>query len=387
MQPVLDLSKTYAVALEGGGAKGGYEIGVWKALDEAGVRVEAVSGTSVGALNGALMTMHAYDKALEAWSNIKMTSVMAIGESEAADLKRMLSGNVPLLELPDYLPKLLGLIDQRGLDVAPLRAWIRQLVDPAAIRSSDISLFVTTVSLTERKGLEIKVNDLDSDDAIFDMLLASAYHPAFKNEPLFDGKQYLDGGAFDSLPLHVLIDNGYRNIIAVRLPGGLGIDRWFRMPDDAHITTIKPNVDLGGTLDFDAERSLFHMKVGYFDTQRALYGLYGRRYYVRRTLSDRNALDWILDRYERGGTEEPLRKRIEQTLPAEARRLDARDGDYYELMLAILEEEALQRGVDPFCIRTDRELMRASADAELARRKAESSDAESTKPKAESAQL
>ena len=57
MQLQFDLSKTYAIALEGGGAKGAYEIGVWQALDEAGVQYNAVSGTSVGALNGALMAM------------------------------------------------------------------------------------------------------------------------------------------------------------------------------------------------------------------------------------------------------------------------------------------------------------------------------------------
>ena len=53
----LDTSKTYAIALEGGGAKGAYEVGVWRALDEAGVRFDAVAGTSVGALNGAMMVM------------------------------------------------------------------------------------------------------------------------------------------------------------------------------------------------------------------------------------------------------------------------------------------------------------------------------------------
>ena len=49
MQLKLDTSKTYAIALEGGGAKGAYEIGAWKALEEAGIKYNAVSGTSVGA--------------------------------------------------------------------------------------------------------------------------------------------------------------------------------------------------------------------------------------------------------------------------------------------------------------------------------------------------
>ena len=66
MECTLDLSRTYAIALEGGGAKGGYEIGVWKALDEAGVKYNAVSGTSVGALNGALMAMRDLPRAIEA---------------------------------------------------------------------------------------------------------------------------------------------------------------------------------------------------------------------------------------------------------------------------------------------------------------------------------
>lgn len=371
MELRLDTSKVYAIALEGGGAKGGYEIGVWQALEEAGVRYAAVSGTSVGALNGALMAMRDFPKAVEAWSNIRMSSIVAVSESEEGDLKKLFGGAMPIGELPEYLPKLLSLLKNRGMDIAPMRAWMRAVIEPERIRTSDVALFVTTVSLSDRKGIEVKVNDLLTDDAVFDMLLASAYHPAFKNEPLSDGKQYLDGGAFDSLPLHVLVENGYKDIIGVRLPGGLGIERRFDLPADVHVSIIKPEIDLGGALDFDADRAKYHLRVGYFDAKRLLYGLYGKRYYVERTLSDRNALDWLLDRYERDAEIPRLRTLIEQTLPAEARRLNVREGDYYELMIATLEEEALARGVEPLCIRTDRALMRAVSDADLARRKAD----------------
>ena len=54
MEPILDLTKEYGLVLEGGGARGAYQIGAWKALVEAGVKINAVAGTSVGALNGAL---------------------------------------------------------------------------------------------------------------------------------------------------------------------------------------------------------------------------------------------------------------------------------------------------------------------------------------------
>ena len=45
-----------AVVLSGGGSKGSYEIGVWKALRRLHIKYDIVTGTSIGALNGALMT-------------------------------------------------------------------------------------------------------------------------------------------------------------------------------------------------------------------------------------------------------------------------------------------------------------------------------------------
>lgn len=57
MKPVIDLEKEYGLVFDGGGARGAYQIGAWKALEEAGVKIQAVAGTSVGALNGALVCM------------------------------------------------------------------------------------------------------------------------------------------------------------------------------------------------------------------------------------------------------------------------------------------------------------------------------------------
>ena len=55
MKPIIDLNKEYGLVFDGGGARGAYQIGAWKALKEAGIRIHAVAGTSVGALNGALI--------------------------------------------------------------------------------------------------------------------------------------------------------------------------------------------------------------------------------------------------------------------------------------------------------------------------------------------
>lgn len=57
MKPIIDLNKEYGLVFDGGGARGAYQIGAWRALSEAGVKISAVAGTSVGALNGALVEL------------------------------------------------------------------------------------------------------------------------------------------------------------------------------------------------------------------------------------------------------------------------------------------------------------------------------------------
>lgn len=350
MELKIDNSKTYAIALEGGGAKGGYEIGVWQALDEAGIKYNAVSGTSVGALNGGLMAMRDLPRAIDAWNNMKLGKVIELDEEQEENLSRAFNGDIGLDDVQRLIPEALEIIKNRGLDVAPLRAWVREVVDAKAIKESDVELYIATVSITDRKALEVKVNDLP-EDQICDMLLASAYHPTFKLEKL-GGKFYTDGGFVDTLPLHALVTNGYKDIIAVRIPG-IGHNRRFKMPDDVNVTYIATNADLGGVLNFDAEQSRRDMAIGYLDAKRVLYGLYGEHYYIERSMTDREALNMLLDSLETGMN---LRQFCERDLPRVARHLDA-EGDYYELLIAVLEDAAAKQDIDNMRIYKDTELV------------------------------
>lgn len=350
MELKIDNSKTYAIALEGGGAKGGYEIGVWQALDEAGIKYNAVSGTSVGALNGGLMAMRDLPRAIDAWNNMKLGKVIELDEEQEENLSRAFNGDIGLDDVQRLIPEALEIIKNRGLDVAPLRAWVREVVDAKAIKESDVELYIATVSITDRKALEVKVNDLP-EDQICDMLLASAYHPTFKLEKL-GGKFYTDGGFVDTLPLHALVTNGYKDIIAVRIPG-IGHNRRFKMPDDVNITYIATNADLGGVLNFDAEQSRRDIAIGYLDAKRVLYGLYGKHYYIERSMTDREALNMLLDSLETGVN---LRQFCERDLPRVARHLDA-EGDYYELLIAVLEDAAAKQDIDNMRIYKDTELV------------------------------
>lgn len=350
MELKIDNSKTYAIALEGGGAKGGYEIGVWQALDEAGIKYNAVSGTSVGALNGGLMAMRDLPRAIDAWNDMKLGKVIELDEEQEENLSRAFNGDIGLDDVQRLIPEALEIIKNRGLDVAPLRAWVREVVDARAIKESGVELYIATVSITDRKALEVKVNDLP-EDQICDMLLASAYHPTFRLEKL-GGKFYTDGGFVDTLPLHALVTNGYKDIIAVRIPG-IGHNRRFKMPDDVNVTYIATNADLGGVLNFDAEQSRRDMAIGYLDAKRVLYGLYGKHYYIERSMTDREALNMLLDSLETGVN---LRQFCERDLPRVARHLDA-EGDYYELLIAVLEDAAVKQDIDNMRIYKDTELV------------------------------
>ena len=357
MKLQLDTDKIYAVALEGGGAKGAYQIGAWKALREAGIRFNAVAGTSVGALNGAIMVMGNLEKAEEIWSNITFSQVMDVDDEEMKNLLTMNLRDIDWRSQWEFLKKTLS---NRGLDVTPLRKWVEELVDEDAIRKSDTELYIQTYSLTDKKELELRARDLEKPGEIAEMLLASAYFPAFKNETL-GGKRYTDGGLQDVIPLHVLVENGYRDIIAIRL-FGVGFERSFRVPKYVEVHTVLPSRDLGGTLEFEAEQSRKNLVLGYYDAMRMLYGLAGTRYYIDRHWTEEEAYTQLvqyIQRYLRDYEQDvSLLELNEKLLPRLRRSLDCR-GDYYDLVIAAMERAAEEAELDPFHIYTEDELMAA----------------------------
>lgn len=344
MELKLDLSKTYGLALEGGGAKGAYQVGAWQALREAGLKISAVSGTSVGALNGAMIVMDAPEEAARMWANIHFSQVMDVDDAEMA---RLMHGNLTLPELKSTLHSVADIVRNRGFDVTPLRNWMAEVIDEEKVRNSDIDFFIVTYSLSDRKELELKARDLEPGE-LYDMLLASAYLPAFRLEKL-GGKYYADGGVQDVVPIHALVENGCKDILALRI-FGFGIEKRFKIPEDVNVTTIGPTVDLGNILNFDAEQSRQNLRLGYFDAQRLLYGLYGKTYYIDRTFTEDEARARLVEYVGTGSSS--LRELHEKTLPLLARDLDCK-GDYYDLLIAAMEHDALEFGIPQFEIMTD----------------------------------
>lgn len=347
MELKLDTSKVYAIALEGGGARGAWQVGAWRALEEAGIRYNAVSGTSVGALNGAMMAMRDLPQAEQLWKDIRFSQVMNVDDDT---MKRIMTRDFQnLSQVKDALHAIRDIIRDRGLDVEPLRNLLAERVDEEKIRNSGVELFLTTVDLTDRKELDIRANDL-SEGELQGMLLASAYHPAFKQEKI-SGKTYADGGFYDVVPITALINHGYKDLIVLRIHG-FGVERRVKIPEDVNILTISPNASLGNVLNFSSDQSAVNMALGYYDTQKALYGLYGKDYYIDRTMTEAEAYELLYKHLH--SPEITLRSLNEEVIPRFAKRLGCQ-GDYYDIFIAMMERLAQSCSLTPFRIRTDRE--------------------------------
>ena len=205
MEPLLDLSKEYGIVLDGGGARGAYQIGAWKALKEAGVKVNAVAGTSVGALNGALICMDDVENAEKIWTGMTFSKVMDVDDDW---MERLFSHENKFTEVIAEIWKRLS---DGGVDVTPLRKLIHEVIDEEKIRSSGKEFFLLTFSLTDFKELDLSLDDIP-EGMLEDFLLASAYLLGFKNEKLH-GKRYIDGGVVNNVPLKSLVKRGYTDII------------------------------------------------------------------------------------------------------------------------------------------------------------------------------
>ena len=153
MELKIDPNISYALALEGGGAKGAYQIGVWRALRQAGLRISAVAGSSVGSLNGALIAMGDLEKAEDLWKNIRYSQIMDVDDETMHDL---MSGEFSLAGLGTLLSQAAKVIRGGGFDITPLQNLIRETVPEEAVRQSETELYIVTYSLTDKKELELR---------------------------------------------------------------------------------------------------------------------------------------------------------------------------------------------------------------------------------------
>ncbi|NLL51951.1 MAG: patatin-like phospholipase family protein [Peptococcaceae bacterium] len=336
----------YGLVLEGGGAKGSYHIGACKALKELNIEFAAVAGTSVGALNGAMIVQNQLDKAYEIWYNITPSQIFDLEE--------------------EGLKKAWSILQNKGMDISAIKKLLQEIIDEQKLRSSAMDFGFVTVSLTDRKPLELFLEDIPQGKVV-EYLLASAYLPAFKQEKL-DGKWFMDGGIYDNLPLNMLVKKGYKKIIAVRTKA-LGRTRKVTDPQ-VTVDYISTDDNLGGILDFSQNQARLNLQLGYYDVFKYFKGLKGRKYYIEPTYNEELFFNLLLAPGEKtilrlgeilGFKGFPyLRLLFEHLIPKLTLFLDLdKESSYEDLVIAMLEIIATESNVERFKIYSLREFFSA----------------------------
>lgn len=255
-----------ALVLAGGGSRGSYELGVWQALREMDITINIVTGTSIGAINGSLITQGNYDLAVALWDKLDTSHVFDVQVNEESPVRSKV--------LQTYRTFARNFIKSGGTDSNPLKKTLSSFFDEDKIRSSPIDYGVVTVELDSRKPHELFKGEIPYGKMIDYILASASIYPAIKPY-VIDGVRYVDGAYYDNLPVKMALEKGATNIIAVDLEA-FGVVKKEALGLAPQVTCIRCHWDLGPTLVFDHNTMRHNIRLGYLDALKA-YGAYEGR--------------------------------------------------------------------------------------------------------------
>jgi len=343
------------LALEGGGAKGAFHMGAFKAFLDEGYNFDGIAGTSIGALNGAIIAQGDFEAGYKLWENMDNSLFFDI---EQMQMQKILNRKVDKETIAYLSSKIKNVIDNKGLDTGKIRSLLDDIICEDKLRKSKMDLGIVTVSVPGLKPLELYKEDIPCGK-IVDYLMASANFPIFKIEPI-DGKFYIDGAFYDNCPINLLIRKGYKEIIAVRT---LGIGRSRKMEDEnVKVINIIPSENLGRTLNFDNTRIQTNLKMGYCDTVRMIKNLKGKNYYIlpendelffKSVISIPEEVIYKIGEVLLLPKMESRRMLFEKIFPAMAAYLDLPiNSTYQDIIISLFECIAEERNIDKYKVRS-----------------------------------
>jgi NTE family protein len=262
----------YCLVLSGGGTKGVFHIGAWRALREMEVPVEAVVGNSIGAIIAGFIAQGLNRELEKVGQKIGIDLVVKVPK----DLLRDGDIQVSLRQWDEFKKFYRGVVSRKGLDTSPIRNLLEKHLDETKLRNSGIDLGVVAFNISDMKPREIFLDAMEPGKLI-DYLLASSAFPGFE-QPKIAGKKYIDGGVYNNIPYGMARERGYRRIIVIDV-SGLGVNR---RPDIQGSTTVyvKNSIKMGGVLDFDKDFLEKYTLLGYLDTMRAFNRFRGDLYFI-----------------------------------------------------------------------------------------------------------
>lgn len=247
-----------ALVLAGGGSRGAYEIGVWQALREMDIKINIVVGTSIGAINGAMIVQDDFEEAQKMWKTIQTSEVFAVPIEEVDSMKRKIMKTYSTF-MKDFF--------NGGTDTSPLKHTLEKHFDEKKIRNSKIEYGVVTVEMDTLKPVEIFVDQIPKGQIIDYVLASASIYPAVKPYEI-NGVRYIDGTYHDNLPIKMALERKATKIIAVDLEAFGKVDRDL-LESLNNVTYIKSYWDLGVSLVFDSDIIKKIERYGYLDTMKA----------------------------------------------------------------------------------------------------------------------
>lgn len=257
------------LVFSGGGAKGSYQIGAWKALRELGIDkcVHAVAAASIGGFNSALFVQGDLKLAEDIWSNITITDIFKMNDFICIKdfIKKLTGQDMSEKDIESYS-------DEGGiLSKEYIYDSMEKYLDYDKISSSPITCIETCCEIPSFNLEYIKINGKSLDD-VKNILLATSAYPVAYSPVSINDDLYIDGGLIDNFPIKPLYDLGYRRIIIITCKNSYTYDR-DDFPD-ADITAICPSEDFGGTIkgtfNFINDTIKYRMQLGYEDAMSVL---------------------------------------------------------------------------------------------------------------------
>lgn len=245
------------LALGGGGARGCYEIGFWKAIEEMQIHFDAVAGTSIGALVGAFYVQDRLDLMLDFVEHIEPVAIakdlFAFPETLSTWIKNR-------KEISSFLQKYI--FSRSGMDISPLKATIDALYDHQAFKQSPIDFACMTFNITTLKPVAYQKADMNEENAKEILIASASCYPAF---PVLEmnGEQYIDGGYADNVPVDLAAQFDCSHVFAIDVEGP-GIVRG--VDPKLNVFMMKSILPLMNFLDFTAASALKNLRVGYLET-------------------------------------------------------------------------------------------------------------------------
>lgn len=280
--------RNLALSLEGGGARGAYQIGAVKALYENGFKFKAIVGTSIGAINGAYLAQGDFEKIYKMWQTMSFEDLLDL---DNVAMKNLININLSFDNVR-YLSKKLGAtIKNGGLDITKEREILENGIDEDKLRNSDILYGLVATCLTDIKGEELFIDEI-SNGKVVDYIMASSNLPVFKRSMIGD-KKYLDGGLWDNCPVHMLEKKGFKDVIVIRAHKRNRIRDYKNIVKRGNIKIhmVEPIDTLPGILNFDKDNLNELLLLGYYDVLRLINNYDGFRFYFQ-NIND----DYILEK-------------------------------------------------------------------------------------------